>query len=282
MDEKIVAEALVALHTAASHPELVKQLATDIAQPAFQKAGKAAGDLVEIVSAPITAGNMLVKHALRRLEQRLETVPPEKIVSITPELGVPVLQRLSYVTDEVLSGLYIELLARAANVDTAKDAHPSFVHVIENLSPDEGILLQHLRGHVAFVDALLVGITDPNSTHIAAQFAVGEYIKQALSYPKTIPVYVSNLAALGIVEVGRQPLTDTYYAHPYPKIEESIKAQFDPMPGWSERLRYIRGYLKLTPKGELFVQACSIPVVNPPQPAEGSPPQPAEGSPAPA
>ncbi len=48
-------------------------------------------------------------------------------------------------SNEELRNLYIELLAKASTKDLNENAHPSFINIINSLSPDEAILLKILN-----------------------------------------------------------------------------------------------------------------------------------------
>ena len=72
--------------------------------------------------------------------------------------GVLIAEKLAYVTNEELSALYLNLLAKASVFETARFAHPSLVNLINNLSRDEAILLQELNstckdGKLPFLEA---------------------------------------------------------------------------------------------------------------------------------
>ena len=87
----------------------------------------------------------LEKYRLQ-LEQALE----EKIVEVRPEVGVPILEKLAYVSDEELSDLYLNLLAKASVSDTAQFAHPAFIAIISSLTPDEALLLKVMGQQTQF------------------------------------------------------------------------------------------------------------------------------------
>ena len=60
-------------------------------------------------------------------------------------------------TNEELSEMYTELLAKASQAQNANVAHPSFVNIINNISPDEAILLKSIRHNfvIPFVEVQL-------------------------------------------------------------------------------------------------------------------------------
>jgi len=65
--------------------------------------------------------------------------PPDQIVVPKPNVAGPALEALRYTWhEETLSDLYANLLA-ASSMDksTADGAHPAFVEIIRQLTPDE-------------------------------------------------------------------------------------------------------------------------------------------------
>ena len=110
-------------------------------------------------------------------------MPQDRIAEVPPEVGVPIAEKLAYVTDDQLSGLYINLLAKASTLDYAHTAHPSFVNVISNLSPDEALLLQHIREDRPFVEAGFRRKARPSGIHSGC-YVTGLEVKTKLSYPQ--------------------------------------------------------------------------------------------------
>jgi Abortive infection alpha len=84
---------------------------------------------------------MVIEKNLEKFRLNLEGVPAPEIIPVRPEVGVPILEKLMYVGDDELSDLYINLLSKASIVQTAKFVHPSFVSIVDNLSPDEAVIL---------------------------------------------------------------------------------------------------------------------------------------------
>jgi hypothetical protein len=79
------------------------------------------------------------------LLKRLASIDPEKIQSPEPYIAGQVLLQLpSCAEQEQLRELYANLLAAAMNKDLASDVHPAFVQVIQQLTPDEALVLKEL------------------------------------------------------------------------------------------------------------------------------------------
>jgi hypothetical protein len=78
-----------------------------------------------------------------RVAEKLSGIPPENIVAPKPEVAGPSLEALRYAGhDETLRELFANLLATSMDSSTATNAHPGFVEILKNLSPDEALIMQ--------------------------------------------------------------------------------------------------------------------------------------------
>lgn len=246
-------------------PGLLVEIYGDLAKPGVKQVGIA-------LEAVIGLGNTILwpliwanKRARMYLDRNLELyrlqllkVPQDKVVAVTPEIGVPILERLSYVSDPNLSTLYITLLTKASSSDNVSKAHPSFVNVINNLCPDEALLLKKFASgkDIPFSSARWVSASN-HSYSIAADMLVEADILSQLQFPQNIPAYISNLAGLGIVQVIRgERIANT---ETYTQIEESWTSQFSEgtLHEPDDKLKFIKSIIELTEFGKLFIGACS-------------------------
>jgi hypothetical protein len=84
----------------------------------------------------------------KKVAQKMENVPEEDIQSPKPHIGVPVVDALRYTGEEAaLADLYANLLATAMDRKTAINAHPGFVDMIKNMSPDEARIMKFLSAN---------------------------------------------------------------------------------------------------------------------------------------
>ncbi|MBK9334818.1 MAG: DUF4393 domain-containing protein [Ignavibacteria bacterium] len=94
----------------------------------------------------------------------MEEIPNERINQVPPQLGLPIIERLTYISDEELSDLFINLLSTASDTDTFSLSHPSFVQLIDRLSIDEARILNYLKGmeYIPYINFQLkkLGILD--------------------------------------------------------------------------------------------------------------------------
>lgn len=132
--------------------DLLKEIYGDLAKPGVVQVGIALATVIGLLNTCLSPIKFLNEKAelnrqnnLKQLAKRFSEIPPEKIVEAPPEIAVPIAEKLAYVSNEELRNLYIELLAKASTKDLNENAHPSFINIINSLSPDEAILLKILN-----------------------------------------------------------------------------------------------------------------------------------------
>lgn len=245
-------------------PSLLPEIYGDLLKPGVKQVGKALESIIGLgntVLWPITLANDRARIALERnmekYRSQIEDVPEEKIIHVAPEVGVPIAEKLSYVRDEQLSDLYINLLAKASTVDTAHFAHPSFVNIINNLSPDEAVLLKelHNKPKIPFVTAT---IAKKGTTHYAqvGDLLTGLETKIKLSFSDNIEAYMSNFEGLGLIVIHRE----SYMVGEgiYDSLEKLYRPKIDAMPfdNSTHEIKFKRGRIQVTTYGDLFLKAC--------------------------
>lgn len=253
------------LKGAAQVPGLLKEVYGDLAKPGVSQVGKALGAVMGLGNTilwPIyllnEKANLALKNNLEKYRKRMESVSEEEVVEVPPEVGTPIAEKFSYITNDELSDLYIELLAKASTFETAKIAHPSFANVIDNLSPDEAILLKAFFQHQAipFVEARLENKnrTEWSTLH---PLLTGLEVTKGLVYPENIVAYFSNFEGLGIISIRR----DIYMAgkNIYEPLEKLYKAAFENAEYDAVKFNpplFKRYKIEVTPYGRLFFDAC--------------------------
>lgn len=115
----------------------------DALKPAAQESGKTLALIPRTVNAALAPlrqwiaqkeYNVAVTEKL--LAQKLQNIPPEKIVTPEAYVAVPAFQAISYSMDsDTLRNLYANLLANSMNIDKKAFVHPTFVEIIKQLSP---------------------------------------------------------------------------------------------------------------------------------------------------
>ncbi|GAB4045614.1 DUF4393 domain-containing protein [Spirosoma litoris] len=253
---------------------LLLEIYKDLAQPGVKKVGMALETVFDFASLPLMPfkyGTMAVRlnmeNKFERYRKKLEAVPVEKIAVVPPEIGVPIMESLTHTTNENLSELFLNLLAKASHVDTAGEAHPAFISIIKELAVDEAKILQLLNNNnVLPYCNLEVSINDAgNTADLSRYLTLTNAIK--LDFPTNTEAYYSHLIAKGIIQdfeqrlINQQPVYEAIkqeYQELYEVWEKGIKNN-PSAEGW--KLSWTTAHFKVTDFGRVFMKACLPPPI---------------------
>lgn len=131
--------------------QIARQLYKDLASNALREGGGLIVDVVKTVRLPTYYPFRFCAITFDKIQAGIEEakrrVPKDRQVGAHPSIAMPVLERIGYEDDDsVLREMYINLLARAIDRERQGEAHPAFARIIEQLSPDEALLLYEIRG----------------------------------------------------------------------------------------------------------------------------------------
>jgi Abortive infection alpha len=265
LEVHVTNELVALIREALQTPGVLKEIYGDLARPGVAQVGKALGTVlglgntalwrVELMNAK---AKVVIAKNLESYRAQLESVHADNIQPVPAELGVPIAEKLSYVADEELSRLYVNLLAKASTVDTANYAHPSFANIIGNLSPDEAVLLKAMYGKTSLpcVVAILVNKQPPSRHKVVGDLLTGLERSVKLSFPTNVQAYLSNFAGLGLIFINRAEhivdahANDELKTHYRPQVE---LIAFD-REQWDIGFNEIK--IDVTPYGKLFMDAC--------------------------
>jgi hypothetical protein len=186
----------------------------DVVQPAAQEIGKGlqtVAKTVHVMLAPVSAlvwgYDQIKEFVSTRVAERLKNVPPENLVSPKPNVAGPALEALRYTGhEELLSDLYANLLAAAMDASTANGAHPAFVEIIKQLTPDEAKLVALF---VRDMPLPLLNLRWQYKSNQEGKSGGREVLVHfshlgniaGCQYPHMTPTYIDNLCRLGLAEV---------------------------------------------------------------------------------
>lgn len=163
----------------------------DLLAGAMKEGGEALLDTVKafrLFTAPIQLLALAQDRLARFCEQVRERVPEERQVEAPPSVALPVLMNLRYMEDEnPLTELYLNLLARAIDKERQSEAHPAFVKIIEQMSPDEAMIVYALRERPYM--CIVLDVQQHNSCPY-----------ELLAHPEHIHLYARHLASLNLLD----------------------------------------------------------------------------------
>ncbi len=240
----------------------------DALQPAAKELGETLVTVVKAVKVALAPISILVwgyekieEFVSQRVAEKLKNVPPGNIVTPNPAVIGPALDALRYIgNDETLRELFANLIATSLDKDTTRKAHPSFVEIIRNLSPDEARLLRLFAINSSWPtinlqakkrDAINFKLLFKNFSLLGKE--------AGCEHNDLTPNYLDNLMRLGLISV----LDDTYlsdssvYESLYEsKIVEMYQNQLDSDPDYE--LHIEKGVARINGFGWQFCQACVV------------------------
>lgn len=252
-----------------AYAPIFEELYKDMAQPAARNIGLALGAITSIglflhllSSWSTDRLNICLKKNLDEYAERMKDVPPEDVSEVPPEIGVPIIEKLSYVTNEELRKLYIELLAKASIKEENDKAHPNFVNIINSISPDEAILLKFIKEKewLSFVD---VAMKAENYKQYIIDELVCIYPNIGLTFENNLTSYIYNLSANGIVNILKnQSIGDAneynrykIYLNNKKNHYESIYSDIQNVTSREDKYSLIKGVIGLTDYGKFFLRS---------------------------
>lgn len=124
----------------------------DVVQPAAKEVGTAlqtVAKTLHILLSPVSGlvwGYDKIKDFVSQsVAEKLRQIPVEQLRSPEPHIAGPALEALKYTGyQEELRQMYANLLATTIDTETAITAHPAFVEIIRQLSPDEALVMKYI------------------------------------------------------------------------------------------------------------------------------------------
>lgn len=197
--------------------EITKEVAKVVAKDVYNDGVKGTvvqtGEIIEsvvglfnnVVFYPVKKANALFKYKLEdfknELEQKLSSIPKEKLVEPDLMIAGPALEALKYTYDkDELRNMYLNLLTSSMNKDIKDKVHPSYVEIIRQLTPLDAKVFKRLQDlrQVACAHAILK-IDNSNKVYSIAypNYIVMELLDLGDEFQ--LSTSISNLIRLGLI-----------------------------------------------------------------------------------
>lgn len=237
----------------------------DAVQPAAKELGKSLETVARAVNVALLPLKGIVwsfekieKLFIPKVEERLKDVPPEDIITPKANVAGPALEALRYTGDEEsLSDMYANLIATAMDKRIASGAHPAFVEIIKQLTPDEAKLLAFLLGPDICPLVTLRAVRDSGG-HRDVYVNVSLFGEKAgLEYHDLTSVYLDNLCRLGLTHIpeGTTYSDDRAYAElEASPLVLSLKGEVEK--AFNNKCELYRGLVRTTALGKQFGKVC--------------------------
>lgn len=249
-------------------PKVLEQVYDDLAQPSVRAVGQALGTVFEFSTSfllPIKLLNEKFRlNFTKRLNEykgKLESVPEEKRCVVHPQIGTPIIEKLTYTTTDEIAELFTTLLTNASNIDRANLAHPSFISIIEHLSTDEARIIKYLKDNDVVQYCDFKGMVNAESGGFIVIVPRATLISRdvKLDFENNVGAYLSNLESCGIIvdKVGLHKI-DTSVTDEICREYHLEDIRRDYVPTHFKSIEVSRGFLEVTPFGKMFIDACLV------------------------
>ena len=166
----------------------------DLAAGPMRESGKFFVDLVKafrFIAFPIQFLASWQDRLTAHLEKVKLKVPEDRQQEAAPSIALPILLDLRFMEDDnPLTELYLNLLARAIDKKRCNEAHPAFVKIIEQLSPDEAMVMWRFSERDSWVKP------PPSEQSVETTFP-----HESLMYPENFSIYAEHLHALNLLRL---------------------------------------------------------------------------------
>lgn len=255
--------------TAKAVAELAKSVPIyqDAIQPAAKEAGKSLHLVTRAVNAALTPVEGLVwgvekirDFVRERVAEKLSNVPADEVQEPKPHIAVPAIEALRYTgAESELAELYANLLATSMDKATAYRAHPAFVDMIKNMSPDEAKIMNFLAqsGDQPLINIKLI-LNEQGHFRIVHRHLSLIGIKSRCAHPPLAANYLDNLERLGLIETPDRFFTAENL---YKEIEDHpqvviIKNSLSNVQGAKVEIEKLK--IEVTDLGKQFIRACVV------------------------
>lgn len=246
--------------------EVVRPMYEDGLKLATKEVGKSLQTIAGVVNIALMPVAVMV-HGFKEIEnklkvgltKKLEAVSPEKITA--PSLGLvgPLLEKYKYnYNNEVLSDLFVNLLANGMNKDRVKDAHPAFIDIISQMTPDDARLFKKIV-ITKLCPKIDVGVAAKQGGHVVViPNMLTKNFLEVLQYPDLAPSYLDNLQRLNLIQFSSGVYQEFYTNKElYTPLREDprVKALEGKLDLENQSLKIMEGHIRVTSFGHTFFHA---------------------------
>lgn len=221
----------------------IKEIYEDGLSPSVGEVGGAVADVVKtlrLIMAPIQFTAALQDRFRNFLDQSVRRIPKEDRVQPPPQILGPTLEGIRYEPEGTpIDEMFSELLSRSMDKKRASEAHPSYAHLIKQISADEARILRSLDG--ASFDYVFTSEYDQAADTFGKNIVEKDErsLNAELDFPENLDFYVEHLHSHGLVGTYQEGKQET--------IRE----------GNQQTGVRVRNKFRLTKLGQRFVTACS-------------------------
>ncbi len=234
--------------------------------PAAEQAGKALGNiagLINTITLPVKLANVWAERNFEKYAEKLKDIPSEKIKEVEPEIGIPLMEKLSYTSNNDLAEAYANLLAKASNKDDVDLIHPGFINKLNSMSPDEVRILEYLKDFksISYIVFRVINEKDSRTQNLSYRLTGLESVLGLA--PDRIQLHIENLISLSILrDRDDASLADVQKYEEIIDLYKDTKMKFEIKIangeyGEDRELDIQKCFYEITTIGKVFINACT-------------------------
>lgn len=221
----------------------INELYKDLFKPGMKKAGEALSTVIDganLILLPLKLINsksrIYFDNNIKKYSDKINSNSTYTLTQVPQYVGLPILDKLTYLNDNDLSETFINLLTKASFEETLKFVHPSYLSILDRLSADEAKILFHYKNqdNIPHIDlyihkyiekykkpvdfdkkktrtpeqlTAMINYTTQNKESLFIKYAqnLTAMEKQIeLIFPENIQLYLENLELNGIIRFERK------------------------------------------------------------------------------
>lgn len=234
--------------------------------PAAEQTGKALGNVMGLfntLTLPVKLFNEYAQINYLKYSNKIKDIPIDKIKEVEPEIAIPLMEKLSYVSNDDLAEAYANLLAKASNKDDVELVHPGFVNKINSMSPDEVRILEYLKNKND-IEYIIFKAKNKKGTryNLSCKLTGLEDILKLTS--ERIELHIENLISLSILDDKEgtwfsEEVRYRKFNELYKNMEERYKDSVEKTSEFGEGRSLLteKSYYRVTTIGRTFIKACT-------------------------
>jgi Abortive infection alpha len=177
----------------------IKDMYEDLLKPPAIQLGNLSSDVIKVILlalAPVQYLATIQDRFRSFLDRSVRRVPERQRISPPPQILGPVLEGIRYEPEETpIDELFSQLLSRSMDRDRAAEAHPSYPHIIRQLSADEAKILSDLCENM--YDYVYVSTLDQETRRFfRGATEIDELPRGELIFPNNVGFYMEHLSSL--------------------------------------------------------------------------------------
>lgn len=238
----------------------------------------ALSSVLNIVGYPGNYIGEYAKYSIQKLHsnltEKLLEVPPNKIIAPPVHIAAPILEKSRFTADsEHLHALFANLLATSMTEDLQSLAHPSFVEIISQLSPEEAKILFNFPPLLPMCVIRLQNHGDSNNKHpLGEEFELSaegvDLIQHIILYDDMIPhteqdfrkiaSITENFERLGLIKLpddGSYFTNAEHYSHILSVLKPFVQTLLCPP---NKTVAIVPQRAQITDFGNRFLKACVL------------------------